>query len=433
MLYRGIVWNQFTVAALRRFLNSGMMLTTGVVLALSASLFSIRIATAASDCDANAVIYCGVSSTSDLISKYNNGDGRNSAGSIRHIFNWFDISSSDVNALGTTARNGTVTKGGNVHLDGKIVATNALTAGRQNMSGSTARTHQDTTFYTRPPSVSFASNSLDAYVIMKNGVFQYAILKSCGNPVKATPKEQPPAPPKPAPPAPKPTPPAPAPKPAPAPAPAPVSICSGNTTNTATNSVAAQGGNCSTNTVVNQPPATAETPPSGQCISLGLQVSKQNPLSVTASVSYGAVGGAQLQNISYNFGDQSAPVVVPASQLSAEHTYAQAGTYTITATLNFNGSNAQPITAATCQASVTVTQPPAPVTPPPPAPTPPPAPEPAPVVSAGSTTPAPTVIEGKPTALVNTGPQELGFVGAFVSAILAGALGYRLILLRRLQ
>lgn len=434
MLYTGIVWNQFTIGILRRLLNSGATLVVGIVLALSGSLFSLHYATAASDCDANAVIYCGVSSVGDLHSKYNNGDGRNSAASIQHIFGWFGISSSEMGALGTTARNGSVSSNGNVYLDGKVVATDALTGGRQNMSGSTTRTHNGTTFYTRPPSVSFASSPLDAYVIMKGDVFQFAILKSCGNPVKATPKAQPPAPKptpppatKPTPPAPQPTP-APPPPPAPVPVPTPVSICSGNTTNTASSSVTSQGGNCSTNTTVNQqPPAQA---PSGQCLSLGVQISKDNPLAITASVSFQALGGAQLQSIAYNFGDQSPPTSVPAGQPSASHTYAQAGTYTVVATLTFMSS--PPIAAASCQASITVTAPPPPVTPV--APTPP-APEQPVTTAVATTTPTETVaapVQAPPTMLVNTGPREAGIVSAFVSAFIAGTLGYRLYLLRRL-
>jgi hypothetical protein len=68
-----------------------------------------------------------------------------------------------------------------------LVATNAMTAGRQNISGSTKMANGGTVYFMRPPSVSFKSSSLPAYVVMNNGRFSYAIIASCGNPVKATP------------------------------------------------------------------------------------------------------------------------------------------------------------------------------------------------------------------------------------------------------
>jgi hypothetical protein len=83
---------------------------------------------------------------------------------------------------------GEVYKDGTVKVNGQVVATDAITAGRQNISGSTKVTTNGTTFYRRPPSVSFVSSPLSAYVVMKNGVFQFAILASCGNPVSAHPK-----------------------------------------------------------------------------------------------------------------------------------------------------------------------------------------------------------------------------------------------------
>jgi uncharacterized repeat protein (TIGR01451 family) len=187
------------------------LLLTGVTAALfGAALFVTNLpARAAStngfNCDNNAVIWCGAettgtnSSASEVTTRYNNGDGHNSAASIHNIYgsSSFNITSSDVQSLSKNAQMGTVTKSGDIEIGGKIVATNALTAGRQNIAGSTKRSNGGTTFYTRPPNVSFLSNSLAAYVVMSNGQFKFAIMVSCGNPVSATP---PPKPPKPTPP-----------------------------------------------------------------------------------------------------------------------------------------------------------------------------------------------------------------------------------------
>lgn len=132
------------------------------------------------DCDANAVIRCGALSTSELSRKY-------SQAGVADIFHYFGISKANVNNMKTTAVYGVVTSNNKVMVKGKTVATNAMTAGRQNISGSTKVTHRGTTFYTRAPSVSFASSPLKAFVVMQDGKFKFAVLASCGNAVKAKP------------------------------------------------------------------------------------------------------------------------------------------------------------------------------------------------------------------------------------------------------
>jgi hypothetical protein len=137
------------------------------------------------DCDSNAVIKCGALSTSELISRYNSQE------SVRTIFHNFGITHTDVATINTTAVSGRITAGGRVLVDGKEVASDAMTAGRQNIAGSKAVTSNGVTFYKRPPSVSFSSSSLPAFVVMNNGKFNFAIIASCGNPVTATPKLKP--------------------------------------------------------------------------------------------------------------------------------------------------------------------------------------------------------------------------------------------------
>ncbi len=140
------------------------------------------------DCNANAVAWCGSPSASDLINKYNNGDGHNSAASIQNIYNCVGITSTDIHAM-TGGANGYVTNTGDVYLGGQLVATGAITGGRQDIGGAASTPHNcnGTTFWERPPQVSFQNPQLAAMVVMKNGVFQYAILISCDNAVIATP------------------------------------------------------------------------------------------------------------------------------------------------------------------------------------------------------------------------------------------------------
>ena len=183
-------------SSIKKFIKSGLVVTA--VLGFSAfQLPGTAVADVSlggsQDCDANAVIYCGAQTSPSLISKYNSGTTQNSAKSIQDIFAKFNISSADVNALNTTAVAGRVTQNGEVYINSSstAVASNALTVGRQNMPGSSQVTYNGTTMYTRAPGVSFRSSSLPAYVVMKDGVFQFAILASCANPVAATPKTPP--------------------------------------------------------------------------------------------------------------------------------------------------------------------------------------------------------------------------------------------------
>lgn len=179
------------------------------------------------DCDNNAVMHCGAMNAAELQDKYAKDS------SIAAIYGYFGISNSDVASLGTTAVAGHVTKSGDVVVNGKVVAKDALTAGRQNITGSSKVTVGNVTFYSRAPQVSFNVDKIDAFVALnKDGQFDYAILAACGNPVKASNVVEKPAP-KPTPaPTPTPTPapvkpvtkPAPAPVPAPAPAPAPAPV-----------------------------------------------------------------------------------------------------------------------------------------------------------------------------------------------------------------
>lgn len=148
------------------------------------------------DCDKNAIMYCGAGTVNGLISKYRNGDGVNRSGQIKNVYNHFGITEAQVEAMNdanTKVVAGKVTKSGDViGPAGTVLAKNAITAGREYMSGSTKVTRNGTTFYTRSPQVSFASNTLDAYIVLdQNNNFKFAILAACGNPVTATPVPRP--------------------------------------------------------------------------------------------------------------------------------------------------------------------------------------------------------------------------------------------------
>ncbi len=197
----------------------GYILTLTTALLVAASSLAMPFANAAnisiggpSDCDSNAVIMCGAHTTGSIVSKYRANMY------AQKVYAAFGIGAGAINNLNNTNVAGYVTRSGQVYVNGRAnpVARGAVTAGRQNIAGSTAVNHNGAIFYRRPPSVSFQQSSLPAFVAMSNGRFMYAIIASCGNPVTATPTTTP------TPPAPVTPKPAPQPKPQVAPKPKPV-------------------------------------------------------------------------------------------------------------------------------------------------------------------------------------------------------------------
>lgn len=176
------------------------VLSMCLLVASSLTVFAPAPKVAAADCDANAVIYCGVTSVSNLKAKYR----KNQGGNLQAIFAHFNIPN-EAYMDGMVA--GSVTKSGEVWVMGEKVAVGAVTAGRQYMPGSDKIPGIEA--YKRQPSVSFRSNSLAALVKIQNGKFHSAVIMSCGNPVNAFPVEKPPVPTPTPPPAPAPTPPPP--------------------------------------------------------------------------------------------------------------------------------------------------------------------------------------------------------------------------------
>jgi hypothetical protein len=379
--------------------RKSIMLGAVTAAMVGAGLFVTSLTSAAADtynCDSNAVIYCGGSSASVVTQRYNGGyAGHNTASSIQHIYGYFGISSSDIQSLKSTAQMGSVTKSGDVYIGSKLVATNALTAGRENIAGSKTVSDGGTTFYTRAPKVSFLDNSLEAYVVMQNGQFKFAILVSCGNPVKATPIPAPK-------PAPKPTP---APTPTPTPTPTPCYQCTSltdaqNARNqfTFTVKASATNGAVITGYVFNYGDGTNQTvstsatsanaqhtyansgsynvtvaalvkvdgvvktvtaancattvkvcpQPAAECTNLTLDQNSSNPLEVKAIITDTTSNGATLTGVSYDWGDSA--TTGASLQTTAYHTYATDGTYNVVATLTFSNG----IADSTCKASVTI-------------------------------------------------------------------------------
>jgi LPXTG-motif cell wall-anchored protein len=147
----------------------------------------------AGQCLSSSVMKCGFTSVTDMRNKYNSDD----TPGTKNIYTYFGITSSVVNHY--TAKDGTVTKNGDVYIGNEKVATGAMTADRIDIAGSnraTKHSYNGTTFYTRTTEIA-PNRAASAKVIVfldGNGNFAGAVVYDCGNPIKGhpVPKPQPP-------------------------------------------------------------------------------------------------------------------------------------------------------------------------------------------------------------------------------------------------
>lgn len=147
-------------------------------------------------CNTNSVIPGGISGIQDLKQTYT----QNPCGDVQQLYNYFGITSA---SQFTGMVFGHVDTANNVYVDTQKdtvhtrVATNAITAGRDDISNSNGSSIAilGGKFYKRPPAVSFASGTLNALIKLDaNGRFLFAVITSCGNPVVGKPTTQQPKP-----------------------------------------------------------------------------------------------------------------------------------------------------------------------------------------------------------------------------------------------
>jgi len=152
-----------------------------------ASQGQMGISASGRDYDNNAVIYGGTLTLDELAAYINSGsDGRH--GDIQTIFHTLGIYPNEFNGQIDGANrqtlDGYVHKDGSVTLaSGQTVARGVISAGRTYLDGSTADVF-GLPIYWRPPAISMVPDSLSAFVHLVNGKFSWAVIKSCGNPVK---------------------------------------------------------------------------------------------------------------------------------------------------------------------------------------------------------------------------------------------------------
>jgi uncharacterized repeat protein (TIGR01451 family)/LPXTG-motif cell wall-anchored protein len=139
------------------------------------------------ECGDNSIIRCGAMSASELKSEY----AKNERG-LKAIYSHYNIDASDI-AASSSAKTGYVLPNGDVTVGGKVVATNAYTVGRSaSLGGSKVTINSSLSVY---EGANRLKSKLSAYVFFnKDGTFKSAVLKVCGNPVRATPKKPTPKP-----------------------------------------------------------------------------------------------------------------------------------------------------------------------------------------------------------------------------------------------
>ena len=156
------------------------------------------------DCDSNAIVYCGGfkeggSSTANQTYLNKNISKRHGPANVGKIMGHYGIDTGRIASLPV----GEVRQDGTIWLNGKPVATNAKTTGRQELSG-VQNTRVDlgggVVIYERSTSRSIPGGGAKAWVKLDgNGKFLYAVLRSCANPTTGTPTYTPPPPPPPPP------------------------------------------------------------------------------------------------------------------------------------------------------------------------------------------------------------------------------------------
>ncbi|QQS19861.1 DUF11 domain-containing protein [Candidatus Saccharibacteria bacterium] len=140
----------------------------------------------AGDCDTNAIMHCGFTSSQNFIDVTRaNRDGLGHT-DLQAIFQYSGLSSADYTRFVGSAKDGTVYRDGRVVVNGQTVMTNSKTMGRSNFNNSSAIGIGGKTYYTGTPSQRWASGreSFAVKVLFDgNGTPQFTVMNVCGNPV----------------------------------------------------------------------------------------------------------------------------------------------------------------------------------------------------------------------------------------------------------
>ena len=236
----------------------------------------------AAGCNSFNVVYCGTHSMSELQTAYSRTE-------IKELYKEWYVTETMVQG-GSNMREGVVDANGNITVDGRVVATNAITvqskAGtRQPQPQRSYKTSNGYTYYQYTTGQSFVDGpkSYNIYAWFdNNGSFITGVIKDCGNPV---------------------------------------------------------WGN----------PTTPPVKPALTCDAL--QVTEISRNTFKFSVKATAKGGASITSYAYNFGDNN---IKTTNSSEIQYTYAKEGNYTVTITVNGKETGEVKRQNPNCQKTVTV-------------------------------------------------------------------------------
>ena len=236
----------------------------------------------AAGCNKFNVVYCGTHSMSELQTAYSRTE-------IKELYKEWYVTETMVQG-GSNMREGVVDANGNITVDGRVVATNAITvqskAGtRQPQPQRSYKTSNGYTYYQYTTGQSFVDGpkSYNIYAWFdNNGSFITGVIKDCGNPVWGNPT----------------TPPA-------------------------------------------KPALTCDA----------LQVTEISRNTFKFSVKATAKDGASITSYTYNFGDNN---IKTTNSSEIQYTYAKEGNYTVTITVNGKETGEVKRQNPNCQKTVTV-------------------------------------------------------------------------------
>ena len=236
----------------------------------------------AAGCNSFNVVYCGTHSMSELQTAYSRTE-------IKELYKEWYVTETMVQG-GSNMREGVVDANGNITVDGRVVATNAITvqskAGtRQPQPQRSYKTSNGYTYYQYTTGQSFVDGpkSYNIYAWFdNNGSFITGVIKDCGNPVWGNPT----------------TPPA-------------------------------------------KPALTCDA----------LQVTEISRNTFKFSVKATAKGGASITSYTYNFGDNN---IKTTNSSEIQYTYAKEGNYKVTITVNGKETGEVKRQNPNCQKTVTV-------------------------------------------------------------------------------
>jgi len=137
----------------------------------------------AADCTPNSIIMCGAANPGDFAAKYN----ANEKGDLAAIYARYGLQSSDLNKFVTSAKMGVAMKNGDIVVDGRVVATNGVSLGRDANShyAQTVVNINGNNYYESRAQDVFLSDSIPVMVMFNDkGVMQFAAMTVCGNPTK---------------------------------------------------------------------------------------------------------------------------------------------------------------------------------------------------------------------------------------------------------